>query len=239
MKKKPAPRLFQSATILLFFSGIAALIYQTIWIKQLTLVVGVNVYAVATGISGFFAGLALGSAVMGRLADRSLSPFRMYARLELGIAVLGITSTIALAAAPSLFVAVQSKFGLLAWVIPFLLVAAPASLMGGTLPPLLAAVRPHAGSIGRSAGRLYAANTAGAIVGTLLTFIVIIPEFGIRGTSIVAATLNLVLAMAAFAHRESHKTTSHHSCSTQSHQMLCRQLRLLHHCLFRCHEYAT
>ncbi len=41
----------------LFFSGIAALIYQTIWIKQLTLGVGIDVYAVTTGVSGFFAGL--------------------------------------------------------------------------------------------------------------------------------------------------------------------------------------
>ncbi len=43
------------AKALLFFSGVAALIYQTIWIKQLTLVVGVDVYAITTGVSGFFA----------------------------------------------------------------------------------------------------------------------------------------------------------------------------------------
>ena len=48
--------------LLLFFSGVAALVYQAIWIKQLALVVGVDVYAVTTGVSGFFAGLALGSA---------------------------------------------------------------------------------------------------------------------------------------------------------------------------------
>ena len=55
---------------LLVFSGLAALVYQTIWIKQLTLVVGIDVYAVTTGVSGFFAGLALGSALFGRLADQ-------------------------------------------------------------------------------------------------------------------------------------------------------------------------
>ena len=43
---------------LLFFSGIAALIDPTIWINQLTLVVAIDVYAVTTGISDFFAGLA-------------------------------------------------------------------------------------------------------------------------------------------------------------------------------------
>jgi hypothetical protein len=39
--------------ILAFFSGVAALIYQTLWVKQLSLVVGVDVYAVATGVAAF------------------------------------------------------------------------------------------------------------------------------------------------------------------------------------------
>ncbi|MHC4447457.1 MAG: fused MFS/spermidine synthase, partial [Planctomycetota bacterium] len=185
------------AKSLLFFSGLAALIYQAVWIKQLTLVVGVDVYAVTTGVSGFFAGLALGSAVFGRLADRVSSPLRLYGSLELGIAVLGVTSTVALAAAPPLFVALQSTLGPLAWALPFLLVAAPAALMGGTLPPLLAAVRPRDDSIGRAAGQLYAANTAGAIVGALLTVLVAVPALGIRGAALAAAALNTLLALAA------------------------------------------
>ena len=51
----------------LFASGAAALIYQLLWIKQLSLVVGVDVYAVTIAVSAFFAGLAAGSALLGRL----------------------------------------------------------------------------------------------------------------------------------------------------------------------------
>ncbi len=195
----PASERSPPARTLLFFSGVAALVYQAIWIKQLTLVVGVDVYAVTTGVSGFFAGLALGSALFGRLADRSGNPLRLYALLEVGIAVLGVGATLALARAAPLFVALQSGVGLLAWALPFVLVAAPAALMGGTLPPLLAAVHPATGSIGRETGRLYAANTAGAIVGALLTVFLIVPAFGIRGASLSAASLNVALALAAFA----------------------------------------
>ena len=54
--------------LLLFASGTAALVYQVVWIKQLSLVVGVDVYAVTTGVSAFFAGLALGGALFGRWA---------------------------------------------------------------------------------------------------------------------------------------------------------------------------
>jgi hypothetical protein len=53
--------------VLTFFSGMAALIYQTLWVKQLSLVVGVEVYAVTTGVAAFFVGLALGSFWFGRL----------------------------------------------------------------------------------------------------------------------------------------------------------------------------
>ena len=60
--------------LLLFISGGAALVYQVLWIKQLSLVVGVEVYAITTGISAFFAGLALGGLLFGRLADRGSVP---------------------------------------------------------------------------------------------------------------------------------------------------------------------
>jgi spermidine synthase len=67
----------------LFASGAAALIYQLLWIKQLSLVVGVDVYAVTIAVSAFFAGLAAGGALFGRVADRLGRPLRLYALLEL------------------------------------------------------------------------------------------------------------------------------------------------------------
>lgn len=63
--------------LLLFASGGAALVFQVLWVKQLSLVVGVEVYAVTTAISAFFAGLALGGLAFGRLADRLARPLRL------------------------------------------------------------------------------------------------------------------------------------------------------------------
>ena len=67
--------------LLLFASGATALIYQVLWIKQLSLVVGVDVYAVTTGVSAFFAGLALGGTLFGRWADRLARPLLLCAIL--------------------------------------------------------------------------------------------------------------------------------------------------------------
>ena len=90
------------AIVLLFLSGAAALVYQTLWVKQLALVVGVDVYAVSTAVAAFFAGLALGSAMLGRQADRAMHPFALYAVLEVGVALLGVGATLALAHSPRL-----------------------------------------------------------------------------------------------------------------------------------------
>lgn len=208
MTHRPTAKTVPALRALLFASGVAALIYQAIWIKQLSLVVGVDVYAVTIGVSGFFAGLAGGAALFGRIADRVASPLMLYALIEVGIAVAAVAATSALSAAPTVFVALEDSVGLLAWSLPFGLVAVPAALMGGTLPPLLASIRPREDRIGEEAGRLYAANTAGAIVGALLTIFVVVPAFGIFGAALFAASLNLLLALAAFGvHRSMEAST--------------------------------
>src|SRR5215467_4760715 len=182
---------------LLFASGAAALVYQVLWVKQLSLVVGIDVYAVTTAVAAFFAGLSLGSFWLGRQVDRIARPLRLYAVLELGTAILGVLATLALGHAASLFVAAENRAGALAWALPFCLVAAPAALMGGTLPVLVRAQAPSPGQIGRAGGGLYAANTAGAIAGALLTPFALLPLLGVRGAAVAAAAVNVVIAVAA------------------------------------------
>ena len=157
--------------LLLCISGAAALVYQVLWIKQLSLVVGVEVYAITTGISAFFAGLAIGGWLFGRWADRLQQPVLLYAGLEVLVAILGVGATVAMSLAASPFAWMQSHVGLLAWLLPFALGGIPAVLMGGTLPVL---VRSLAADPGKAGGQLYAANTLGAIVGTLLAAFVLI-----------------------------------------------------------------
>src|SRR5215468_1146732 len=137
---------------LLFTSGAAALVYQVLWVKQLSLVVGIDVYAVSTTVAAFFAGLALGSLLFGDRVDRTARPLRLYALLELGIAVLAVLATFALSRAAPLFAAAEHRVGPLAWVAPFLFVGVPAVLMGGTVPVLVRARGPGPGQVGRVGG---------------------------------------------------------------------------------------
>ncbi|NVD42536.1 fused MFS/spermidine synthase [Ensifer sp. HO-A22] len=187
------------AGFMLFLSGAAALIFQVLWIKQLSLVTGVDIHAVSAGVSAFFLGLALGSFVLGRFGDRSLRPLRVYAVLEIGVALLGVGVTFGLARIAPLFVSIESSLPVAAWAMLILIVAAPAFLMGGTLPVLLRALETAPGGVGAKGGRLYAANTLGAIIGCLAISFVIVPALGVQATGLTAAALGLAAAALALS----------------------------------------
>lgn len=196
-----APLQWLMPAALLFISGGAALIYQVLWVKQLSLVVGVEVYAITAGISAFFAGLAMGGLLFGRWADRLRHPVRLYAGLELAVALLAVAATLGLAQSAALFARLEANVGLLAWLLPLSLVGLPAFLMGGTLPVLVRALTPSDAQTGEAGGRLYAANTAGAICGTLLAAFVLLPLLGVTGAACVAGALNLLAALGAWCGR--------------------------------------
>lgn len=194
--------------LLLFLSGMAALIYQILWTKQLTLIVGIEVYSITIAVSAFFAGLAAGSAFFGRWADKIARPLSLYAALETGVAVLSLISTLLLAHSAETFVLLQAKAGPLAWLLPILLVGIPALFMGGTLPVVVRAFAHGNAGIAHVGGRFYAANTAGGIAGALLSSFVLLGWLGVRGTSLFAAALNLAAALTALALARTSKAQS-------------------------------
>jgi spermidine synthase len=185
------------AALLLVASGTAGLVYQLLWAKQLSLVVGADVFAVTTAVSAFFTGLAAGGWLLGRWADHWERPGLLYGGLEAGIALLGVGTTLVLATATGWWARLDSALGWVAWLVPFALVGLPALLMGGTLPVLMRLVAPTGERLDAAGGRLYAANTAGAILGVLATPFWLIPWLGVLGSSFAAALLNLLAACVA------------------------------------------
>ena len=76
-------------------SGFAALLYQMIWQRLLTLFGGADVYSVTLIVSAFMAGLGLGSLAGGHVADRLTlrRRLRAFALSELAVAAFGAAST--------------------------------------------------------------------------------------------------------------------------------------------------
>ena len=201
-----------------FMSGTAALTYQILWIKQLSLIVGVEVYSITIAVSAFFAGLATGGALLGRRADRWKRPLHFYCVLEVGIAVAAVTATTALSHTAGLFVTIQRHAGPLAWGLPFLLVGAPAFLMGGTLPVAIRSQVQAQIQIAGAGGWIYAANTAGGVAGALLSSFAFLPWLGVRGTAFAAALCN-VAAAAMAGTLDRHATTNGPEIATKMAQI--------------------
>ena len=70
-----------------FISGATGLIYEVVWTRLLTLVLGNTHYSVSTVLATFMGGLALGSFFGGRLIDRGGRPLLIYALLEGAIGI--------------------------------------------------------------------------------------------------------------------------------------------------------
>src|SRR5215468_8916223 len=72
--------------LLLFGTGLTALVYQTVWMRELRLVFGFSTAASAAVTAIFLGGIGVGSAILGRRANASEKPLLFYGRLELAIA---------------------------------------------------------------------------------------------------------------------------------------------------------
>jgi spermidine synthase len=195
-----------SVTLLCFFlSGAAGLIDQVVWSKALGLIFGHTAYAVATVLAVFMAGLASGSAWIGKHGERWKRPIALYAWLEFGIAGTAAISLAGLAGVRAVYVATYpyaaghaSALLALRFAGSSLVLFLPTFLMGGTLPVLVRGVTQTAAQLGTRLSRLYWINTAGAVAGTFAAGFLLLPSLGLRRTLGIAVALNLIAGVLAF-----------------------------------------
>jgi spermidine synthase len=190
-------------------SGFAALLYQTAWMRQFSLVFGTSELAVAAVLAAYMGGLALGASIAARYVHRITRPVLFYGLLEAGIALAALSVPFLLDLASMLYGAFfggqpepvdasglgQSFFYL---IIAFIVLAIPTAFMGATLPLLTQYVVQSKEQIGARVGLLYATNTAGAIGGTVVAGFLLLPALGLNGTVMVGVGINgLVFILAA------------------------------------------
>lgn len=206
-----------------FFSGLAALIYQVLWARQLELLFGSTIYAISTILSVFMAGLALGSYLFGKVVDRTKNPLRLYAILEGIIGLYALITPLFFWLLPRILVALRdflpagsAQFSPVYFFFSLLLLILPTTLMGGTLPILSKYVISNSKDLGKRIGNLYFINTLGAAFGTILAGFILIFLFGTRLTTLTAAIVNLGVAITAFMAARSVKWSPAPEASTES-----------------------
>ena len=176
------------------------------WLRLLALVFGVTVYAASTVLAGFMAGLGLGSFVAGRLAVRITRPLAAFGIAEVLIGITAFISPVLLEALTRLWVSVHPSLPdslavitVIRFVVAFLVMIVPTSLMGATLPLVIKSAVAREERIGGRIGLLYAINTTGAIVGALFAGFYLISEVGVELSFRLAAISNIVIGVVALA----------------------------------------
>jgi len=192
------------AYLLFFLSGAAALVYQVVWVRSLSLVLGSSHLAVATVLSVYMAGLALGNRLFAAAADRSQRPLRLYGLLECGIGLSALGSLGLTALYPRLYEALAggtpengAALTLLRASLALGAIIVPTTLMGGTFPVMTRFVTADPRRFAGQLARLYAINTLGAVLGTLAAGFVLLRHLGATASLAIAVATSLGVGLVA------------------------------------------
>jgi len=174
--------------IISFLAGAAALIYQLVALRYMSLILGSEAYVVAVTVGCYMVGLSAGSILFGAFADKNQ-------RLALLLSIVGFVlfcilspliyqSIITVAWYDSLGIRVLSCF-------IFML---PATICAGGVMPSLIKTGGHI----KSPASIYAAYTFGSVAGALLCGYLLIRLLGLSATILTTACLALICFFLVF-----------------------------------------
>jgi len=198
-------RLARAALVAVFAGGLVGLAAEVVWTRLLVFFLQGFTYTFSAMLSMFLLGLALGGFVFGRVALRTRRPAVVMGRLQVGVGVTAAGALLLLAnhfeGTRAIWEWVGDTAGVLELrprhVVTLLLASAvvlvpPAFLMGGVFPLASACYQRGLGDLGARIGRLYAVNTIGAVLGSLLAGFVLSPLVGPSWSAVVVAVAGLV-----------------------------------------------
>ena len=197
-------------------SGMTALGAEVVWTRLLSLTLGGTVYTFSLILAAFLIGLGLGSGAGSFLARSIRNPRAALALCQLlvmgGLAWAAYALTTALPywpIDPSLASSPSNNFQI-DFVRCLLTVVPGAILWGLSFPLALAAVASEEQDTGHLVGRVYAANTVGAIIGALSVSLLLIGTIGTQQTHRVLigmAGISSLILLGPLASDSAHRLT--------------------------------
>lgn len=202
--RSPAASGYLLALALAVASGAAGLGHELLWTRRVLDLLGASAEAQSRVFGAFFLGLALGAGLAAWFGSRITRPWRAVALVEGGVVLLSL---------PALGVPVWSgglwpllgleRAGSWQWrglqgLLSLMLVVPPALCMGWFLPLICRATLGNRDGLGRLAVGLYAANTAGGLLGLAIVAGLLLPLAGVSGSMAAMMALNALVACVAW-----------------------------------------
>jgi spermidine synthase len=192
---------------ILAISGFAALIHEIVWTRILSLVLGPTIYAFAATVAAVIAGVAIGSAAGTWIGARTKNHLTWLMVAIAGAALSNSwTASLAGGAVPRIvahYMATSSiAFDQLlrqGTLLTAVLIVPTAICFGAAFPLGIASLRASTRAVSRFS-TMYAANTLGAVSGSLICGFTFIPLLGLQPTfdivtgCLIAATLAIVVS---------------------------------------------
>ena len=216
--EKPAlatPVAASPALLVILLSGTTALGSQVVWTRLLSLLFGGTVYTFSVILSVFLTGLGIGSVLGAKISKKVKSPPAALGILQfLLILAIPYAAYTIITILPNLhFFDVDAGWETKSIddLLRCALAVLPATILwGASFPMALAAVGVGDDDPGRSVGRVYASNTAGAILGALVFSSIAIPSFGSRTSQQILTLLAAAAAALMLATRNDPVTRKRH-----------------------------
>lgn len=186
-----------------FVFGLTALAYQVLWTRLLVFSIASTVYSFSLMLAVFLLGLCIGSLAVVPLIARAVSLRTVLIALQAGI---GVYVLFTLFTMESLLSAPWNSYSLTNPLKTFLryfkdsaaLMGVPTLLFGMSFPVLIKLAAGGHEHVGRATGRIYSANTLGAILGSLVAGFVLLPWLGMEKSLVAIATINLLMVPLLF-----------------------------------------
>ncbi len=205
--------------LLFFLSGLCGLIYQILWTRLFSFILGNTYLAISIIVASFMFGLFAGSWLIGRYINELENELRWYALLEIAIgcyallllAVFGMFDAI-FSLLYQLFSPIEILHSFAKFVVTLLFILLPTSAMGATLPLVVQYYTRHTRVFGENVSLFYAINTIGGAIGALFAGFYLIENIGIKYGIIVTAGINITIGLIVLlASRKalSHQTPLH------------------------------
>jgi len=189
------------ALLLLFVgSGCAALIYEVVWFQLLQLSIGSSAVSLGVLLGIYMGGMCLGSLLLPKYLNRQNHPLRVYALLELGIAVFGIIVLFAVPIVGRVYTSIAGTGQVnlvLRAIVAAICLLPPTLLMGATLPAIARWVETTPKGVSWL-GYFYGGNLAGAVAGSLLAGFYLLRVYDMPTATGAAVGLNVLVAVLAF-----------------------------------------